>query len=165
MSHGCRTKLYTAAYEVKWYNWYFFHSTLPHTRSISLKIVHEWSQKSDRTSGEINDHVDKYKVSSNKNQNCFIVLTKWLGWSFKMVRSFVFVTRVIGYCGWIKNCLEDPEWHADNHQVFRMLRPRWMRDCHPPAVLRNNGVMDGLSCWQFSNLLLFVSVLVVDEYF
>ena len=67
MSHGSRTKLYTA-WDVNDTIETFSIPPLPHKQSISLKIVHEWSQKSDRTSGGINDHVNKYKVSSNKPQ-------------------------------------------------------------------------------------------------
>ena len=55
----------------EWYNWNFFHSTTPTQvidQSQNSTVVHEWSQRSDRTSGGINDHVDKYKVSSNKPQ-------------------------------------------------------------------------------------------------
>ena len=67
MSHECRTKLChtQATMNDPIETFSILHS---HKQSISLQLVHEWSQKSDKTSGGINDHVDKYKVSSNKPQ-------------------------------------------------------------------------------------------------
>ena len=117
----------------EWYNWNFFHSTTPTQvidQSQNSTVVHEWSQRSDRTSGGINDHVDKYKVSSNKPQK----LKPCLACALTMIGYW---ERIKEASGW------QDDWTPGVWNAQCSGRDGWMKLLL--AVLHNNGLSDG---WQ-----------------